>query len=58
MGEPPVELVRSPGLKPGEIWNFNIALNPRYKQIKLVSRPFGSSSAKANVVWVNAGFVK
>ena len=58
MGEPPVELARSPGLKPGEIWHFNVALNPRYKQINLVSRPLGSSSVKADVVWVNAGFVK
>lgn len=58
MGEPPVELARSPVLKVGQKWNFNIELSGRYKQIKLVSRPNGPTKEAVSINWLNAGFLK
>ncbi|MBB6002542.1 NPCBM/NEW2 domain-containing protein [Arcicella rosea] len=58
MGEPPVELSRSPALKAGQKWNFDIALTSRYKQIKLVSRPTGTAVKDVSINWINAGFLK
>jgi hypothetical protein len=58
MGEPPVELTRSPALEAGEKWHFNVELGSRYRQIKLVSRPVGSESKVRSVNWINPGFLK
>jgi hypothetical protein len=58
MGEPPVELTRSPALGAGEKWHFNVELGSRYRQIKLVSRPVGSESKVMSVNWINPGFLK
>lgn len=58
MGEAPVELARSPEMNPGEIWNFDIQLEGRLKQVKLSTRSIGRCEKEASVNWINPGFVK
>jgi hypothetical protein len=58
MGEKPVLLCQSPDLAMDSIplWHFDVELNSRYKEIRLVVAQCGSpSNAQANVV--NAGFI-
>jgi len=57
MGEPPVLLDRSPeiGAKAVPFWAFNIELNARYKEIRLVVT--GSTDGRVDCDWVDAGFV-
>lgn len=59
MGEKPVLLAQSPVLSPKELgsWNFNIELNTRFKEVRLVVTDGGNGIASDHADWVNAGFV-
>ena len=57
MGEPPVLLSRSPEVSGKSIptWAFNIELNSRYKELRLVVTDSKNGGGMAD--WVDAGFV-
>lgn len=59
MGEPAVVLAKSPVLTASRnnVWHFDVELDGRMKQVRLVAEPYGSDE-KCNVEWINAGFVK
>lgn len=59
MGEAPVLLAESPTLSAGTTfsWNFNIELNARYKELRLVVADADDGIAADHADWVNAGFV-
>ncbi len=59
MGEKPVLLAQSPVLSPKELasWNFNVELNARFKEVRLVVTDGGNGVACDHADWVNAGFI-
>jgi hypothetical protein len=59
MGEKPVLLARSPVLSAKELssWNFNVELNARFKELRLVVTEGGNGIASDHADWVNAGFI-
>ena len=59
MGEAPVLLAQSPMLSYNTVleWSFNIELNPRYKEVRLVVNPCGEKTGDV-ADWVNAGFLE
>lgn len=59
MGEKPVLLGQSPVLTPKELasWNFNVELNTRFKEVRLVVKDGGDNAHSDHADWVNAGFV-
>jgi hypothetical protein len=59
MGEPPVVLSVSPLITNtvGNIWHFDVELDPRMKQVQLVVEP-ELSPKNLDVNWINAGFTK
>ena len=60
MGELPVMLARSPILssKTVRFWTFDLKLNSRFKELRLVVTDAGDGMAADHADWVNAGFVK
>ena len=59
MGEKPVLLAQSPVLTTKELssWNFNVELNTRFKEVRLVVKDAGDSVHSDHADWVNAGFL-
>ena len=59
MGEKPVLLAQSPVLSPQELasWNFNVELNTRFKEVRLVVTDGGNGVSSDHADWVNAGFI-
>jgi hypothetical protein len=59
MGEKPVLLGQSPVLTPKDLatWNFNVELNSRFKEVRLVVKDGGNGIAADHADWVNAGFL-
>lgn len=59
MGEAPVLLAKSPRLCDGttRTWAFDVELNVRYKDLRLVVTDAGDGIASDHADWVNAGFV-
>jgi len=59
MGEKPVLLAQSPVLSPKELgsWNFNVELNARFKEVRLVVTDGGNGIASDHADLVNVGFV-
>jgi len=59
MGELPVLLAKTPVLSSKTIrsWAFNLELNPRYEQLRLVVTDGGDGIACDHADWVEAGFV-
>jgi alpha-galactosidase len=59
MGEKPVLLAQSPVLTTMELssWNFNVELNTRFKEVRLVVKDAGDSVHSDHADWVNAGFI-
>jgi hypothetical protein len=59
MGEKPVLLAQSPVLTTKELssWNFNVELNTRFKEVRLVVKDAGDSVHSDHADWVNAGFI-
>ncbi len=59
MGETPVLLGRSPVLSPKTItsWSFDLPLDARYREIRLVVTDAGDGNAGDEANWVNAGFM-
>ncbi len=59
MGEKPVLLAQSPVLTAKGLgsWNFNVELNARFKEVRLVVTDGGNGIASDHADWVNAGFV-
>ena len=59
MGEKPVLLAQSPVLTAKETasWNFNVELNTRFKEVRLVVKDAGDSVHSDHADWVNAGFL-
>jgi hypothetical protein len=59
MGEAPVLLAKSPVLPVRTIrsWAFNVELNTRFKELRLVITDAGDGIASDHADWVNAGFV-
>lgn len=60
MGEQPVLLDRSPVLSGKTIrtWAFNMELNARFKELRLVVTDAGDGIACDHADWVNAGFIR
>ena len=60
MGEPPVLLSKSPVLssKTARSWAFDLELNTRFKELRLVVTDAGDGIASDHADWVNAGFIK
>jgi hypothetical protein len=60
MGEPPVLLARSPVLSSRTIrfWAFDLELNLRFKELRLVVTDAGDGMAADHADWVSAGFLK
>lgn len=60
MGEPPVLLAKSPVLSSKTVrrWAFDVELNTRFKQLRLVVTDAGDGIAADHADWVNAGFVR
>ena len=58
-GEQPVLLGQSPVLSAETIraWNFNIELNTRFKELRLVVTDAGDGIAADHADWVDAGFI-
>jgi hypothetical protein len=38
-------------------WNFNVELNSRFKEVRLVVKDGGNGIASDHADWVNAGFI-
>jgi hypothetical protein len=59
MGEQPVLLGQSPMLSSQTLrwWNFNVELNSRFKDLRLVVTDAGDGVAADHADWVQAGFV-
>jgi hypothetical protein len=59
MGEPPVLIAQSPVLSAKSLctWNFNVALNARFKELRLVVTDAGDGVTSDHADWVNAGFI-
>ena len=59
MGEKPVLLAQSPVLTTKELasWNFNVELNTRFKEVRLVVKDGGNGVKSDHADWVNPGFV-
>jgi hypothetical protein len=59
MGEKPVLLAESPGLSVRTIghWAFDVPLNARYRQIRLVVTDAGDGNTADHADWVDAGFI-
>ena len=59
MGEKPVLLAQSPVLSATSLftWNFNVELNARFKELRLVVTDAGDGVSCDHANWVNAGFV-
>ena len=59
MGEKPVLLGQSPVLTTKELssWNFNVELNTRFKEVRLVVKDAGDSVHSDHADWVNGGFI-
>jgi hypothetical protein len=59
MGEAPVLLGQSPLLSSKTIraWNFNVELNSRFKELRLVITDAGDGNAADHADWASAGFV-
>ena len=59
MGEKPVLLAQSPVLTTKELssWSFNVELNTRFKEVRLVVKDAGDSVHSDHADWVNAGFL-
>jgi hypothetical protein len=59
MGEKPVLLAQSPVLSAEELGslNFNVELNARFKEVRLVVTDAGNGIASDHADWVNAGFI-
>ena len=59
MGEKPVLLGQSPVLNTKELasWNFNVELNTRFKEVRLVVKDGGDKVHSDHADWVNAGFI-
>ena len=59
MGEEPVLLAQSPVISPTTIraWCFDVELNTRYKELRLVVTDAGDGIAADHADWVDAGFV-
>jgi hypothetical protein len=59
MGEPPVRLGQSPVISPKTLraWSFNLELNARHKELRLVVTDAGDGIAADHANWVNAGFI-
>ena len=60
IGEPPVLLAKSPVLssKTVRFWAFDLELNSRFKELRLVVTDAGDGVAADHADWVNAGFLK
>lgn len=60
MGEPPVLIAQSPVLSSKTVltWNFNIELNTRFKELRLVITDAGDGVTSDHANWVNVGFVE
>jgi len=59
LGEQPVLLGQSPVLSSNTIrgWSFNLVLNTRHKELRLVVTDADDGIAADHADWVNAGFV-
>lgn len=59
MGEKPVLIAESPGLSNKTIrsWAFNLELNSRFKEIRLVVTDAGDGRRADHADWVDAGFI-
>ena len=59
MGEPPVLLAKTPVLSSKTIrsWAFEVELNARFKELRLVITDAGDGIASDHADWVNAGFI-
>ena len=59
MGEKPVLLAQSPVLTAKGLgsWNFNVELNARFKEVRLVVTDAGNGIASDHADWVNAEFI-
>jgi hypothetical protein len=59
MGEKPVLLAQSPVLTAKGLgsWNFNVELNARFKEVRLVVTDAGNEIASDHADWVNAEFI-
>ncbi len=59
MGELPVLLAKTPVLSSKTIrsWTFNVELNTRFKELRLVVTDAGDGIASDHADWVDAGFV-
>mgnify|MGYP001317609771 CR=1 FL=1 len=59
MGEPPVLLAQSPPLLSQTIrsWTFNVELNSRFKELRLVVTDAGDGIASDHADWADAGFI-
>jgi hypothetical protein len=59
MGEKPALIAESPVLSDKSLrtWAFNLELNTRFKELRLVVTDAGDSIAADHADWVNAGFI-
>jgi len=59
MGEPPVLLAQSPTLSSIDLtsWAFDVTLNSRFKEIRLVVKNVSPGSPATAADWVDAGFL-
>jgi len=59
MGEKPVLIGQSPVLSPKTVrsWTFNIELDSRFKELRLVVTDAGDGNTSDMADWINAGFV-
>jgi hypothetical protein len=60
MGEPPVTITTSPTIVtgPGNLWHFDVELDPRMKQVQLVVEEVLNISRDSGINWINAGITK
>lgn len=60
MGEPPVLLAKTPVLtsKTSRVWAFDLELNARFKELRLVVTDAGDGMNSDHADWVNAGFIR
>ncbi len=59
MGEKPQSLSVSPILSKEGIrsWVFDLAIDPRFRELKLIANPSGDSKTESHVDWVDTGFI-